>query len=237
MLTTWLKSGSIPTVPWLMWVLVKQSAQSTGAKGWHFSAPLTRELPLIKSLPPAPVRVHGHRHSPSHECFVWESLTLLLSSRAIFLFFNSAGLGGLIYGTKRKMPRGGNAKGSATVASAMLGCTELSSSFLNHRRRVLCMHKSNDRQNDKNGCEALRKKVENWIDNPGGEVLGLFVVVCDQTFISAHAATNFERWWDPQKVPGPCREARQRRLKGLAADLWGLPPAMKSIAGGGEGSL
>lgn len=47
---------------------------------------------------------------------------------------------------------------------------------------------------DKNGCEAVRKEEERQIDNSGGtcwDFSFFFWCVCDQTSISASAATNF----------------------------------------------
>lgn len=159
MLNTWLKSGSSLAVQWLMWVLVMQRAQWTGGKRLtFFNFQYPGNCHLSKVYPYAPVNVR-HKRWPSQTLITAVNRKLSeswkrsvqkplfpspFSSKALFCFFNSAGLGVWFMELREKMSWGGNAKGSRTVAPALwnawLGCTRLSSSFLNHCRHVLCMH-------------------------------------------------------------------------------------------------
>lgn len=84
--------------------------------------------------------------------------------------------GSLIYGTKRKMSSGRNAKGSGTVAltlqNAWLWCVRLSRSFLSQRQRRVVHAQKQKQTKDKNDCEAVRKEEERWTDNSERNALG-----------------------------------------------------------------
>lgn len=110
---------------------------------------------------------------------------------------------------------------SSIIADACCACTKA---------------KKKKQTKDKNGCEAARKEEERQIDNSGfGDLFFFFVIKHPSLCFCSANADETCRWM------GRGREARWRWLKGSlscgdsAADLWGLPRAMKSGARGGKG--
>lgn len=163
-----------------------QRAQWTGAKR-HFSSPLPRELPLIRSLSLhlGTCTIRDDQPKLLLQLSLWKlskSLTHSLKKpvfpptifvkKPFILSFNLAVLGVWFMEPKEKCHQVGMLPWRCKMCGS--GAWDSRHSLLSQRQSCVLHAGTQKQTKDKNDCEAVKKEEERWTDNSGRNVFIFF---------------------------------------------------------------